>query len=578
MRPLYVLSVILLAFALLLPACTSLPTASVPTETVAPAPTATLEPTPGPQTVQPVTGMPAGTDGFPWWNDAVFYQIFVRSFYDSNADGVGDINGIIEKLDYLNDGDPTTTTDLGVTGLWLLPINPSPSYHGYDVTDYYAVRSAYGTLDDFKRLLDEAHKRGIKVTIDMVLNHTATSHPWFVEARNNPDSPYRDWYIFSDTNPGTPGGWGQVMWYQAGDSFYLSQFPGPLADLNYNNPAVVAEMNRVAEYWLDIGVDGFRLDAARYLVEEEGRPADSPATHEVWKQFRLIVKEDNSDAVLIGEVWTGNFAVSKYVQGDELDIAFNFELATQVVKQVEVGKADTLGLALDASVKYMPNLQFGSFLTNHDQNRLMNQIGKNPEKAKTAASLLLTMPGIPFIYYGEEIGMTGAGAHENIRTPMQWTTGEYAGFSSHYPWQAVHRDYRTGVNVETQLADPNSLLVHYQELIRLRSEHAALRTGKFYRVKAEGEKLEVFAFLRQSAQETVLVVVNMSSRNPAQGYTLNLARGALSGTYDVFPLFGLPDGTVLPALTANATGGFDAYARLPEIPANGTLVLQLARK
>jgi len=567
--------IIFLVLSLLLAACAS-PT-FVPTPTPQPTAAPSPAPTRGPVVVQPVTGAPAGTDGLPWWNDAVFYEIFVRSFYDSNGDGIGDFNGIIEKLDYLNDGDPTTTSDLGITGLWLMPINPSPSYHGYDVTDYYAVNSKYGTLDDFKRLLEEAHQRGIKVTIDLVLNHTSSSHPWFVDARNNPDSPYRDWYVFSDTNPGYTGGWGQEVWYPAGNSYYFAQFWDQMPDLNYANPEVVAEMNKVAEYWLQMGVDGFRLDAARYLVEEGSKTADTPSNHEYWKQFRLVYKAANPQAVTIGEIWTGNFSVAKYVQGDELDLAFNFDLAEQLVSQVALGKSDTLGLVVDGSVKYIKNGQFATFLTNHDMNRVMNEVGGSIAKAKTAATLLLTLPGVPFIYYGEEIGMTGAKPDEKIRTPMQWNAEEYAGFSTAFPWQAVNREYRDGVNVAAQQADPGSLWSHYRTLIQLRNEHAALRVGTYTKVNVEGEKLELFSFLRQSSQETVLVVINLS-KNPAKDYTLVLKRGPLSGAYEALPLFGVSASYALPELTANAAGGFDAYATLPEIPANGALILQLAKK
>lgn len=567
----------LMLLVTLLTACATPTEAPTPAATAVPTLAPTPEPTRGPQAVQPVTGVPTGTDGLPWWNDAVFYEIFVRSFYDSDGDGVGDFNGITAKLDYLNDGDPNTTTDLGITGLWLMPIHPSPSYHGYDVTDYYDVNPDYGTLDDFNRLLEEAHRRGIKITIDMVLNHTSSKHPWFKEAKQNPDSPYRDYYIFSDTNPGYTGSWGQVVWHRSGNEFYFAAFWDQMPDLNYTNPAVVEEMNKVAEFWLAMGVDGFRLDAARYLIEEGSKTGDTASNHEYWKQFRLFYKALNPQSLTIGEVWTGNYAVSKYVLGDELDLAFNFELAEQVVNQAATGKADTLGLVVDASVKYFPDDQFATFLTNHDMPRLMNEVSGNWEKAKTAASLLLTLPGVPFIYYGEEIGMKGTKPDENIRTPMQWTSEKYAGFSTKLPWGPLNSDFSKGVNVADQQADPNSLLAHYQSLIHLRSNHAALRVGQYYRVKVEGEKLELFAFLRQSAQETVLVLVNLS-KNPTPAYTLSLGRGALSGPYDLFPLFGLPDGTALPELATNASGGFDAFNSLPEIPANGTIVLQLVKK
>src|SRR5919109_147792 len=203
-----------------------------PTQTSTPILLPTIPVTP----VQPVTGLPQGTDGYPWWNDTVFYEIFVRSFYDSDGDGIGDFNGITSKLDYLNDGDPNTTTDLGITGLWLMPIHPSPSYHGYDVTDYYDVNPEYGTLDDFKSLIDEAHQRGIRITIDLVLNHTSSKHPWFEQAQDT-TSPYRQWYVWSATPLG-----GQYWHYGSGQEYYYARFGVGLPDLNYANPEVVKEM------------------------------------------------------------------------------------------------------------------------------------------------------------------------------------------------------------------------------------------------------------------------------------------------------------------------------------------------
>jgi alpha-amylase len=275
---------VLLGASLLLAGCLA-PAAPAPTSTS----TSTLAPsaTPAPVTVTPVaatmtsvptlapaetrvapvTGLPAGTDGKPWWNDAVFYEVFVRSFYDSNGDGIGDFNGLTAKLDYLNDGNPATTTDLGVTALWLMPIHPSPSYHGYDVTDYYDVNPQYGTLADFKRLLAEAHKRGIRVILDLVLNHTSLQHLWFVAAQD-PQSPYRDWYLWSPTDPGWPGPWGEKVWYANGRSYYYAIFDKNMPDLNYTNPAVTAKLDDVARFWLaEVGVDGFRLDAAKHLIE-----------------------------------------------------------------------------------------------------------------------------------------------------------------------------------------------------------------------------------------------------------------------------------------------------------------------
>ncbi len=249
------------------------------------------------------TLMPQGTDGYPWWNDTVFYEIFVRSFYDSNGDGIGDLNGITEKLDYLNDGNPDTTTDLGITGLWLMPIYPSPSYHGYNATDFYAVNPEFGTLDDLHNLLNAAHARGIRVILDITLNHTSSQHPWFLEA-GNPDSPYHDWYIWSDIDPGYTGYWGQQVWFPFNDIYFYSTFSANFADLNYTNPEVMAEMQNVVRFWLEeVGVDGFRLDAAKHMIEEGTNQGNTPATHAFWEDFRTFYKGINPQSITVGEIW-----------------------------------------------------------------------------------------------------------------------------------------------------------------------------------------------------------------------------------------------------------------------------------
>ncbi|MCX6100050.1 MAG: alpha-amylase family glycosyl hydrolase, partial [Candidatus Bipolaricaulota bacterium] len=235
-----------------------------------------------------------------WWQDAAFYEVFVRSFQDSNGDGKGDLAGLIERLDYLNDGDPATTDDLGVTALWLMPIMESPSYHGYDVIDYYKVESDYGSNADFQRLIQEAHERGIRVIVDLVLNHTSTQNPWFGASLNRA-SPYRSWYIWSDANPGYAGPWGEQVWYPRGGAFYFGVFWSGMPDLNYRNPDVTSRMLDVARYWLaDMGADGFRLDAVRYLIENGVAQEDTPATHFWLKGFDAVAKGWSPDAYLVG--------------------------------------------------------------------------------------------------------------------------------------------------------------------------------------------------------------------------------------------------------------------------------------
>jgi len=532
--------------------------------------------TPTPVRVSPVTGLPQGTDGFPWWNDSVFYELFVRSFYDSNGDGIGDFNGIFEKLDYLNDGDPETTSDLGITGIWLMPINPSPSYHGYDVTDYYAVNPDYGSLEDFTRLLEAAHQRGIRVIMDLVINHTSIDHPWFQESLD-PNSPRRDWYIWSQENPGYNGPWGEQVWYKAGDSYYYAVFSQGMPDLNLTNPDVIAEIDHVAKFWLELGVDGFRLDAAKHLIEEGQQQENTDSTHEFWQHFRSVYKAINPDAMTVGEVWSSTAEVSRYLKGDELDLAFDFDLAGSILDGISSGNPYKTSLSLQNALSTFKNLEFGAFLANHDQNRVMNRFLFKEEKARLAASMLLTAPGVPFLYYGEEIGMLGAKPDENIRSPFQWSSEANAGFTTAaYPWRLVNSDYPER-NVSLMTGDPDSLLSRYRSLIQLRSQHAALRVGNY--TGLEVEQSNVLAFLRSSQDEDILVILNFNER-PIDGLTLSLPGSTLGGEYTLVPLFGssLLSGLDLPRLPASETGSFSSFVLLPagsSLPGYAVLIFQL---
>jgi alpha-amylase len=519
--------------------------------------------------VQPINGMPEGTNGTAWWNNTVFYEIFVRSFYDSNANGIGDFNGIIEKLDYLNDGDPKTTTDLGISGIWLMPINPAASYHGYDPTDYFAVSPDYGTMDDFTRLLDECHKRGIRVIIDMVYNHTSNKHPWFVESRDDPTSSKRDWYVWSDTNPGYAGPWGEQVWYPTKSGYYYAVFWIGQPDLNYTDPAVSDEMYNVAKFWLqDVGVDGFRLDAVRYLFADGTDQQDTPETLEWWKNFRTFYKGLNPQAMTVGEVATTNYVVENYLKDNNFDQAFDFDLASQILNNVDNRNAVNLNASIKSSFQLLPEGEYATFLSNHDQERVMSFFNGDQVKAKLAASVLLTTPGTPFIYYGEEIGMTGNKPDELIRTPMLWTAGRYAGFSTVLPWESTNANY-TQTNVATETTDPNSLLSLYRDLIQLRNNHVALRTGDYYIVRSDN--FAVMPYLRVSQDETLLVLINMGDK-PASGFSLTLAQGPLKGSYRAYSVYGeaTPKG-----LTADTSGGFSGYQPVSEIPANGMVILQL---
>jgi glycosidase len=281
-----------------------------------------------------------------WRRGAVCYEIFVRSFYDSDGDGVGDLNGLIQKLDYINDGDPDSQRDLGARCIWLMPVTQSPSYHGYDVTNYYHVERDYGTNDDFKRLIGEAHRRGIRVLVDLVLNHASSEHPYFKDALLNPGSPYRDWFVWSVTDPGIQGPWGQQVWHRAPgrEEYYYGLFWGGMPDLNYETPAVRTEAQELATFWLmEMGADGFRLDAIKHLVEEDyGRVAEHvPATHEFLREFAAHIRRVAPDAFTIGEVWDSIGAMLPYYP-DQLDAYFAFEASDAILESVRTASAKVL--------------------------------------------------------------------------------------------------------------------------------------------------------------------------------------------------------------------------------------------
>lgn len=519
-------------------------TSVAPTDTPPPSPTPTPPPSPA-----------------AWWDDAVFYEVFVRSFYDSNGDGKGDLPGLIEKLDYLD--------ELGVTGLWLMPIFASPSYHGYDVTDYYTVNPDYGSNDDFRRLMDEAHRRGMRVIVDLVLNHTSDQHPWFVDSASGPDAVHRDWYIWSDTDPGYLGPWGQQVWHAKNGAYYYGLFWGGMPDLNLENPAVSAELHSVARFWLaEMGADGFRLDAARHYIEEGKVQANTPETHAWLTDFRAFAKSVNPEMLTVGEIWDVSDLVATYLD-DELDLAFEFSLAKAILLSVNEGRVTPLESAMKEVQRLYPEGGFATFLTNHDQNRVMDELGRDVGKARLAATLLLTLPGVPFVYYGEEIGLTGSKPDELIRTPMQWTAGEHAGFSTAHPWEPVNWGYEEK-NVEVLSADPGSLLTHYRALIALRRASTALRRGGFFPLQSADRA--VYAFLRYAPGEQVLVLVNLGDE-AAGDYALS-GRGSplLPGEYGATDLL---TGSPVAPLVVGADGALEDYQPLPHLPARGPLILRL---
>ncbi len=506
-----------------------------------------------------------------WWNDAVFYEVFVRSFSDSDGDGIGDLNGLIEKLDYLNDGDPATTDDLGVTGIWLMPIAQSPSYHGYDAVDYTTVEEDYGTNADFQRLIEEAHRRGIRVIVDLVLNHTSVEHPWFEEAAANPASDRRDWYIWSAENDGSLGNYGGPVWHPRGNSYYFGFFWEGMPDLNYRNPAVTEEMQRVARFWLeDMGADGFRLDAIRHLIEDGQVYDGTPATHQWLAGFDDFLDSVDPEALTVGEVWDATAEVAPYVRNDEVDLAFEFDLAQAIIRSLNDGKPAGTSADLAQLLSAYPLGQLATFLTNHDQDRLMNQLTLDEDKVKVAASLLLTLPGVPFVYYGEEIGMRGAKPDEFIRTPMLWSAEANAGFTSGEPWIRVNPGFQKA-NVATQFSDPDSLLSHYRQLIHLRNEHVALRRGDFVPVQTSCDT--TLAYLRHAAgEESVLVLANFSGQE-ASNCLLSLERSGLQpGAYTAADLLA---GEAMAPLQVGDGGSFAGYSPAATLPGRSAAILLL---
>lgn len=503
-----------------------------------------------------------------WWNERVFYQIFVRSFYDSNGDGIGDFKGLTEKLDYLNDGDPNTTDDLGITGIWLMPIMPSPSEHGYDITDYYDINPDYGTMEDFQAFLDAAHQRGIAVVIDLVINHTSSQHPWFTASAAG-DPEYADYYVWADENPNYRGPYNQDVWHRRGDRWYYGVFVAGMPDLNYTNPAVTQEMYDIATFWLeDVGVDGFRVDAVKYIVEEGRAMQNTASTHTWLKDFHAHVKAANPDAVLIGEIWDSTTLVLPYV-GGEMDIAFEFDLAGVLIRGASFGLPGILTRGMQPILDAYPAGQFASFLANHDQDRAFTQMQNSLTASRLGAAMLLTLPGVPFIYYGEEIAMEGkrtlATTDNERRTPMQWDASAGNGFTTGTPWFRINPS-AAEYNVAAQTDAPDSLLSLYRDLIQLRDQTPALQSGTLNLLTSASRR--VIAFTRSTPDQTVLVLINTDDKPHAE-YAINgtLPTGAVS---DAVLLLG--DGTLTPPTTGST---LTDYTPLPELAPFSVTVIEL---
>jgi alpha-amylase len=437
----------------------------------------------------------------------VYYEIFVRSFADSNGDGVGDLNGITARLDYLK--------WLGVSGIWLTPIFPSPSYHGYDVTDYFAVNPQFGTMADFHLLLREAHARGIKVLIDMVLNHTSDRNPWFEQALD-PKSPYHDWYTWAGRGADLSAlsALGTPAWHRRGGQYYLGDFSGDMPDLNYDNPAVRREMIKVGRFWLAQGVDGFRLDATTQIYVDFKSDIGSPRPiHENiawWQQYHTALHATDPRVFLLGEVPADREAqAAPYYAA--LNSVFDFPLAKVLVAAAASQTSPDLGdYVRKAWRSFQSNARWpmvdSPFIGNHDRDRVLDQLGGNMSHMRMAAAMLLTLPGHPFVYYGEEIGMHGMKPDLRIREPMRWDRNPREAGETW--WEPAPDNTAPGLSVAAERADRRSLLYFYRRLIHWRIELTALRDGDIAPYPADGGAIS--AYVRTDRTQRLLVIHNLS--------------------------------------------------------------------
>ncbi len=462
-----------------------------------------------------------------WPKAGLTYEIFVQSFNDSNGDGIGDFNGVTEKLDYIK--------ELGANAIWFMPIMPSPTYHKYDVTDYKAVHPDYGTMADFKRLIDEAHARDIKVVIDMIINHTGSDHPWFLASKKGRENPYRDYYVWAqkDTIASylnkktvTLDSDNIRQWHDPGQGqdYYYGFFWGGMPDLNFDSPKVREEIVSIGKFWLEeVGVDGFRLDAAKHIFPDD-RPLDN---HAFWKEFRREMEAIKPDIYLVGEVYDKKEVVAPYLPG--LAALFNFDFHYTMIEALNTENGQLLYQkqkdVLDFYQGITPDFIDATFSSNHDQPRLLNDLKKDPAKYKQALAILMTFPGAPYLYYGEEIGMLGLKPDEQIREPFLWDKKEND--SGRATW--IVPQYSTDATVTPlaqQRLDPNSYFNHYKKVIALRQSNPALAIGSLESVKQTYPK-SVMAFIRRTADQELLVVHHLGST----GMEFQIPEGFKSSIY-----------------------------------------------
>lgn len=500
-----------------------------------------------------------------WYKDAVFYEVYIRAFKDSNADGHGDLRGLTKKLDYLQ--------ELGVTCVWLLPFYPSPlKDDGYDIAGYYGILPEYGNIDDFRALLDAAHERGMRVITDLVMNHTSDQHPWFQAARSDPESPYHDYYVWSDTKDKyseariifldtEESNW---TWDERAQKYYWHRFYSSQPDLNYDNPAVREEMLNIIRFWLDMGIDGFRADAVPYLYEREGTNCENlPETHAYLKEVRRFIDENYPGRILLGEANQWPEDVRPYFgDGDEFQMAFHFPVMPRIFMALKRGEREPIAWILNRTPDIPDNCQWCTFLRNHDEltlemvteeerqwmwkeyapedrmrlnlgirRRLAPLLDNDRRKIELANSLLFTLPGSPIIYYGDEIGMGDniwLFDRNGVRTPMQWVPEDKAGFSeadTNAFYAPVINDDEYGaehVSVELQRNDPSSLWNTIRHMVSVRSQTSVFGRGDFKWVEVENPVLA--AYLRSDEMETRFVINNLSDTE--QPLNINVRRFA----------------------------------------------------
>ncbi|MBD0347775.1 MAG: maltose alpha-D-glucosyltransferase [Thermoleophilia bacterium] len=500
-----------------------------------------------------------------WFKRAVFYEIHVRGFFDSNGDGSGDLRGIQEKLDYLQ--------WLGVDCVWLLPMYASPLRDGgYDIADFYAIHPDYGTVDDFQALVEAAHERGIRIIADLVVNHTSSDHAWFQESRSRPDSPKRDWYVWSDTDDRypearvifvdtEPSNW---TWDPVAGAYYWHRFFSHQPDLNYSNPEVQDAMLDVLRFWLDLGIDGFRLDAVPYLYEREGTNCENlPETHAFLRRLRAEIDARYPDRVLLAEAnqWPED-VVAYFGDGDQCHMAFHFPVMPRMFMSLRREEAAPIYEILERTPPIPENAQWGLFLRNHDEltlemvtdeerdymyaeyakdprmklnlgirRRLAPLLDNGRDESELLHAILFSLPGSPVLYYGDEIGMGDnvfLGDRDGVRTPMQWTGDRNGGFSRAdfaqlylpplmdpvYGYQAV--------NIEAELRTPTSFLRWLHRFIALRKQHPVFGLGSYEPLATDNPR--VFAHIRSYEEDTVLCVHNLA--RSAQPVQLDLSRYA----------------------------------------------------